>query len=141
VDEPERAQWACFVSIASIVRARLSCPFGGCVCDWNREHLMQDEPVIYNGVEVHANWARVMEESQSRREYVIGGVAVPRVRYGDETDDWGANRGVCHDCAAAKGQYHAFGQCDAERCPVCGGQAIGCDCEYEGDGVDDAGGA
>ena len=32
---------------------------------------------------------------------------------------------VCHDCAAAKGQFHVPG-CDMERCPVCGGQAMLC---------------
>jgi hypothetical protein len=33
----------------------------------------------------------------------------------------------CHDCGAINGQPHHFG-CDTERCPVCGGQAIGCEC-------------
>lgn len=33
----------------------------------------------------------------------------------------------CHDCNVAKGQLHHPG-CDMERCPKCGGQAIGCDC-------------
>lgn len=34
----------------------------------------------------------------------------------------------CHDCGALKGHYHHWG-CDAERCPACYGQLIGCDCE------------
>lgn len=33
----------------------------------------------------------------------------------------------CHDCNALSGHYHHWG-CDAEICPVCRGQLIGCDC-------------
>lgn len=38
----------------------------------------------------------------------------------------GANE-RCHDCGAKKGGYHHPG-CDAERCPVCKRQALGCGC-------------
>ena len=34
----------------------------------------------------------------------------------------------CHDCGATVGHYHHWG-CDAERCPACHGQLIGCDCK------------
>jgi hypothetical protein len=33
----------------------------------------------------------------------------------------------CHDCNAARGQYHHLG-CDMERCPACKGQIISCGC-------------
>lgn len=58
------------------------------------------------------------------------GVEQPRVRYGEENEDWGADRKPCHDCGVSKGQLHVPG-CDAERCPVCGGQVIYCECEEE----------
>jgi hypothetical protein len=35
----------------------------------------------------------------------------------------------CPACDAAPGERHESG-CDVERCPVCGCQAIGCDCDW-----------
>ena len=35
--------------------------------------------------------------------------------------------GRCHDCGIKHGGIHHYG-CDVERCPICGGQLIGCDC-------------
>ena len=94
---------------------------------------MSEEYVIFNGVKVAAEWPAKITEAQEKTNYVIGGEPRERIRYGHEVEDWGADDGPCHDCAVVKGQYHVPFLCDVERCPACGEQAIGCDCDYEGD--------
>ncbi len=91
---------------------------------------MKDERVIYNGVEVVAWWPARIEAAQFVTQYEIDDIPYARVRYGDEQRPWPA--GPCHDCAVLRGQYHVPG-CDAEECPRCHGQAIGCDCPDDGD--------
>jgi hypothetical protein len=88
--------------------------------------------VIYNGVEMVEGWPERIQEAQQILESSIGGVVYPRVRYGAETDDWGADSVPCHDCKVVKGQLHVP-SCDAGQCPACGEQSIGCDCESDDD--------
>jgi hypothetical protein len=40
----------------------------------------------------------------------------------------------CNDCGAVPGELHVLG-CAQERCALCGGQCIACDCVYELQGV------
>lgn len=89
---------------------------------------MSKRRVVYNGVEVVAGWPARIEQAQTISTVAIAGVDLPRIRYGDETDDWGADEHPCRDCAVLKGQLHVP-SCDVEQCPGCGGQAIGCDCD------------
>jgi len=36
----------------------------------------------------------------------------------------------CHDCGILNGGVHHMG-CDMERCPICDGQMICCDCKWK----------
>lgn len=92
----------------------------------------KDEMVVYNGVKMHKSWEEEIIEAQQIKAIMINGKEYRRINYGNEEEDWGADDHACDDCAVIKGQFHVPG-CDIERCPACGGQAIGCDCEYEGD--------
>ena len=40
----------------------------------------------------------------------------------------------CRDCGAKPGDLHQHG-CDTERCAMCGGQSLTCDCVYEINGM------
>lgn len=51
-----------------------------------------------------------------------------RHKVGDE--GWYSKGERCGDCGALYGHYHHFG-CDVERCPICGQQLIGCDCDIK----------
>jgi len=68
---------------------------------------------------------------------VIDGVEYKRIKVGD-SGDWleGHERATCGDCGAETGYYHHAG-CDCERCPVCGGQLISCDCLLDGEDPDE----
>jgi len=107
-------------------------PSGGMIAAIEGVSFMAEKTVTYNGVEVVEGWPERIAEGQTVTTYSIGGKEYPRIRYGDEAADWGAKTHPCHDCAVVKGQLHVLG-CDVERCPVCKGQVITCDCPYDED--------
>jgi hypothetical protein len=86
-----------------------------------------EQLVIFNGVRVVSYWPDRVRAAQEVTAYEIGGKSYPRIPYGDEPDDWGAETQPCHDCAVIKGQFHVEG-CDVEACPKCKGQSISCEC-------------
>jgi len=58
------------------------------------------------------------------------GKVKPAARVGEHPHDMNTHgdNASCHDCNAKRGGFHHSG-CDNERCPHCGGQAIGCMCD------------
>lgn len=84
--------------------------------------------VTFRGVSMIEGWPEKIREAQEIHSCTVNGEQMSRVRYGDEPDDWGADRKPCHDCHVIKGEFHVEG-CDVERCPGCHGQRFNCDCE------------
>jgi hypothetical protein len=65
--------------------------------------------VIYRGVSMIEGWPEKIQAAQTIVTCEINGTEVPRVRYGDEEDDWGADKRPCHDCGVLKGELHVEG--------------------------------
>lgn len=92
---------------------------------------MKKEFINYKGATVIKGWPEKIAAAQLECSYVINGVTYPRIPFGDEREGFFVeDHEHCHDCAVMKGELHVPG-CDVERCPACGGQAIGCDCNGE----------
>ncbi len=78
------------------------------------------------------------ESSQNRKTERLHRKRYRRIKYGSEKWPNEADKdkqlwqsviaNPCHDCAAIIGQYHCEG-CDAEQCPRCRGQLLGCSCK------------
>jgi hypothetical protein len=92
--------------------------------------MTQPKRVLYRGVPMIEGWPEKIIAAQQIVSIGYVGRDVPRVRYGDEKSDWSATTIPCHDCRVLKGEFHVP-SCDVEECPVCGGQLITCDCEFE----------
>lgn len=92
--------------------------------------MADKEWVEYRGQRMIKGWPERIQAAQSEHTYSIGGYLRERVRYGREEEDWGADEHSCHDCRVIKDEFHVPG-CDVERCPVCGDQAITCDCVHD----------
>ena len=63
-----------------------------------------------------------------------GGQAIRMIPWGKERG-WAA-RTRCGDCGVMRGGFHHPG-CDIQRCPLCFGQMMSCDCRFDEDGPDE----
>jgi hypothetical protein len=91
--------------------------------------MNEPKRILYRGVPMIEGWPEKIQAAQNVLSYTLNGKSVPRVRYGNEQDDWRAQTVPCHDCRVLKGEFHVP-SCDVEECPVCGGQLISCDCPF-----------
>ena len=98
--------------------------------------MTQPKIVLYHGVPMIEGWPEKMMAAQQIVSLTQERRAIPRIRYGDEHDDWGVDTNACPDSRVLKGEFHVPSR-NFERCPVCGGQLLCCDCIFE-DGAEDA---
>lgn len=91
---------------------------------------MEPKGILYRGMPMAEEWPAKIQAAQSVQSRTFNGQPIRRIPYGSEADDWGADEHACHDCGAVKGEFHVPG-CDAEECPVGGGQLLSCDCAFD----------
>lgn len=112
-------------SIEEVHRLVLEKLFGSGVDEEDLPELTwKGERVEFRGAPVASFWPAKLARAQQKTTLLVD---IPRIRFGDETYMKTAYPDLpCHDCAAIRGEYHGPG-CDMEECPVCHGQALGCE--------------
>lgn len=104
--------------------------------------LFVEDYTFYRGVEVKKSELEEIKEEVKRwggHSYftTTTGQKIPRIAYGDEYKHYQGvdgefnelfRRKYCDDCGTKLGEYH-LPDCDLERCPICKGQKLSCDCD------------
>src|ERR1700687_2685087 len=98
--------------------------------------MTQPKRIRYRGVPMVEGWPEKIEAAQNVLSYTLSdGRSVPRIRYGSEREDWGADKVPCHDCRVLKGEFHVP-NCDVEAGPVSGAHLLSCNCPFDERGTD-----
>lgn len=92
--------------------------------------MTKPKRILYRGVPMVEGWPEKIMAVQEIQSVKFKGRDISRIRYGKEKSDWAAASTPCHDCRVLEGEFHVP-SCDVEKCPVCGGQLITCDCEFD----------
>ncbi len=80
-------------------------------------------------MDLNSKVCNVCNQEMSKAESCINKKIEINGEFFDRDCNYFDYRERCHDCniVNAKGNFHHLG-CDVERCPKCGFQLIGCDC-------------
>jgi hypothetical protein len=92
--------------------------------------MKQQKRVVYRGVRMIEGWPEKIVAAQKIVSLKLGDRDIPRIRYGKEQSDWNAASIPCHDCGVLESEFHVP-SCDVEECPLCAGQLITCDCQFD----------
>jgi len=77
--------------------------------------------------EIAEGWGDRIAAAQADTHVVIAENSYPRRAWGPDHPQHAITTQPCRDCGVKPGQLHVW-TCMMERCPVCGGQAYGCEC-------------